>query len=172
MKHVLAHLVKSVVENLENAFDLVLVQIQLLHERLFLLGVLKLQLDELLLQRIRNACKDTVSSVLFVIRLALLAVECAVDLAAEFDLFARLLAVELLRVEGEIIAIVQSRVILRVITARLKLILESHVVSALHELVASQDLWLLRLMTDATRLQSTLALSRDLLELFRKEALL
>ena len=145
MKHVLAHLVESVVENLENALDLVLVHIQLFHERLFLLGVLHLQLDELLLQRIRDACKDTIPSVLLVLRLALLAVKCAVDLAAEFDLFARLLAVELLRIEREIIAIVQSSVILRYVPARLKLVLESHVVRALHELVASQDRRLLRL---------------------------
>lgn len=145
MKHVLAHLVESVVENLENALDLVLVHIQLFHERFFLLGILHLQLDELLLQSIRDACKNTISSAILVLRLALLAVKCAVDLAAKFDLFARLLAVELLRIEREIIAIVQSSVILRYVPARLKLVLESHVVRALHELVASQDLWLLRL---------------------------
>ena len=156
MKHVLAHLVESVVENLENAFDLVLVHIQLFHERFFLLGVLHFQLDELLLQSIRDACKNTISSAILVLRLALLAVKCAVDLAAKFDLFARLLAVELLRIEREIIAIVQSSVILRYVPARLKLVLESHIVRALHELVASQDLWLLRLPVlclDATALR-------------------
>ena len=48
-KHVLSHLIESVIEDLENVLDLMLVHIQLLHERFFLLGVLKLQLDELLL---------------------------------------------------------------------------------------------------------------------------
>ena len=145
MKHVLAHLVESIVENLENALDLVLVHIQLFHEGFFLLGVLHLQLDELLLQSIWNACKDTVPSVLLVFRLALLAVKCAVDLAAELDLSARLLAEELLRVEREIIAIVQPCIILRHVPARFKLVLESYVVRTLHELVASQDLRFLRL---------------------------
>ena len=145
VKHVLAHRVESVVENLENALDLVLVHIQLFHKRLFLLGVLHLQLNELLLQSIRDACKDTVSSVLLVIRLAPLAIERVVDLATEFDLFARFLAVELLWVEGEIIAIVQSTVILRYVPARFKLVLESYIVRALHELVTRQYLRFLRL---------------------------
>ena len=53
---------------------------------------------------------------IFVIRLAFLAIESVIDLTAEFDLIARVdLTVELLRVEGEIIAIAQPLVILSVV---------------------------------------------------------
>lgn len=67
---------------------------------------------------------------ILVIRLTFLAIESVIDLTAEFDLIARVdLTVELLRVEGEIIAIAQPLVILSVVAPWLEF-LKADVVGA------------------------------------------
>ena len=94
LEHFVAHLVESVVENFKNSLNFVLVLVQLLDQRLLLLRVLNLQLDELLLQVVRDACQHAVPTMTFMPDLALLAVELIVDLANELDLIAVVLAAE------------------------------------------------------------------------------
>lgn len=60
--------------------------VKLVDQSFFLLRVCHLEADELLLKLIWNSCQDAVTSALSMLRLALLTVEFAVDLANELEL--------------------------------------------------------------------------------------
>ena len=85
-QHVVSHLVQSVVENLENILDFVLMSVQFFYKYLFLLRIDHFQRNKLLLQLIWYARKDPISPMILVVDLALLAIEGVVDLAAELNL--------------------------------------------------------------------------------------
>ena len=101
--------------------------IQLFDEALLLLPVGHFELDELLLEVIGNGGEDAVTTMIFMFNLTLLAVERVIDLTAELYLVVRVLsAVEFLRVEGEVITIAETSIILGIVSPWFKL-LESHI---------------------------------------------
>ena len=95
-----------------------------------------LETYELLLELVGDSGQDAVATVLTMLRLALLTVEGAINLAAELGFVGAmplLPAVKLCWIKREVISEVKASVkIILVITARFKL-LEAEVVRALHE---------------------------------------